>query len=342
MDNFDKKISTRVQNFLEENVEFRNDEKNEILEKIEHRNRNKRHFHPVYWTVLASTAIIVFILSLTFISDGKSNIQNSELAGSEFKNANPYLAEAEQIKITIQNEEEVNEGDHKYVIEVKNNSKYPLLESTMLLSHDINISNGLKGNPFKVSIDINKEISPGQVAVVESEVPSSIFDQSKVNVDGISIALKGYLNEVSDQSFIHISKSNSVVEATESKEPNRNESPLFEAGGYTMIGEEGHVGFIYDNEDDVSRFYPNKKQKYMWHFWGDENKFDGDLRVMGTHESGVEQILVYEGGLGGANNGADRHAPSNMSLPEGGMWKLDAYIGDSLFGTVFVKVHEVE
>jgi hypothetical protein len=29
-----------------------------------------------------------------------------------------------------------------------------------------------------------------------------------------------------------------------------------------------------------------------------------------------------------------------MSLPNNGMWKLDAYMGDNLFGTVFIKVHK--
>lgn len=46
--------------------------------------------------------------------------------------------------------------------------------------------------------------------------------------------------------------------------------------------------------------------------------------------------------LRGANNGADQHAPSLMFLPESGMWKLDAYVNDKLFGSVFVKVHEKE
>ena len=117
------------------------------------------------------------------------------------------------------------------------------------------------------------------------------------------------------------------------------ESPLFESGSYTMIGEERRLGFIYDDSEHL-RFYPNKVQKYMWHFWGDDQEFDGKLKVIATHENDEEQITVVEGGLGGDNNGADRHAPSNMSLPKSGMWKLDAYIGDKLFGTVFVKVHK--
>lgn len=120
---------------------------------------------------------------------------------------------------------------------------------------------------------------------------------------------------------------------------NWNESSFFKAGNYTLIGEKGRLGFIYD-DNDVLRFYPNKTQKYMWHFWGKDKEFEGKLKVVATHENDGEQITVLEGvDLGGPNNGADRHIPSNMSLPKSGMWKLDAYIGETLFGTVFIKVH---
>ncbi|EFV74692.1 hypothetical protein MKY20_23930 [Cytobacillus sp. FSL W8-0315] len=118
-----------------------------------------------------------------------------------------------------------------------------------------------------------------------------------------------------------------------------NQSPLFKSGNYTMIGEKGRLGFIYDDSEAV-RFYPNKTQKYMWHFWGEDQEFNGKLKVVAIHENDEKQITVVEGGLGGDNNGADRHAPSNMSLPKSGMWKLDVYIGDKLFGSVYVKVHK--
>lgn len=118
------------------------------------------------------------------------------------------------------------------------------------------------------------------------------------------------------------------------------ESSLFKSGGYTMIGEKQRLGFIYEN-NEVVRFYPNKTQKYMWHFWGENQEFKGKLKVVATHENDNEQINVLEGiEVGGPNNGADRHTPSLMSLPKSGMWKLDAYFGNELFGTVFVRVYD--
>lgn len=123
---------------------------------------------------------------------------------------------------------------------------------------------------------------------------------------------------------------------------NWKESPLFESGNYTMIGEEGHLGFIYDDRE-VTRFYPDKTQKYMWHFWRSEDEVLGDFKVLGTHENSNEEIIIVakqDNSILGSINGADNHYPTNMMLPKSGMWKLDAYMGDKLFGSVYVKVHK--
>ena len=117
-------------------------------------------------------------------------------------------------------------------------------------------------------------------------------------------------------------------------------SPLFKSGAYTMIGQEGRLGFIYDDLE-VSRFYPHKVQKYMWHFWGKPEELKGKLKVVGVSKETGEQITVFETqALGGANNGADAHTPSGMSLPSSGLWRLDAYIREKYFGSVVVQVHE--
>lgn len=57
----------------------------------------------------------------------------------------------------------------------------------------------------------------------------------------------------------------------------------------------------------------------MWHFWGYEQEFNGNLKVFATHENDKGKITVVEGGLGGDHNGADRHVPTNMSLPKSGI-----------------------
>ncbi|WP_233569503.1 DUF4871 domain-containing protein [Planomicrobium sp. Y74] len=129
---------------------------------------------------------------------------------------------------------------------------------------------------------------------------------------------------------------------TKTDESKWQESPLFESGSYTMIGEEEKAGFIYDG-GEVVRFYENKSQKYMWHFWGSQTELTGPFKVVGTHENSSEQIVVVPEGevlIPSPNNGADHHIPTLISLPETGMWKLEAVINDKVMGTVYVEVHE--
>jgi hypothetical protein len=62
---------------------------------------------------------------------------------------------------------------------------------------------------------------------------------------------------------------------------------------------------------------------------------------MSTSKETREELTVYESmSLSTANNGADAHNPSTMSLPSPGHWRLDAYIGEKLFGSVVVQVFE--
>ncbi|MFD1953003.1 hypothetical protein ACFSL6_02130 [Paenibacillus thailandensis] len=108
-----------------------------------------------------------------------------------------------------------------------------------------------------------------------------------------------------------------------------------------MIGEEGKLGFIYDDTEAV-KFYSGQSQKYMWHFWGEAEQLQGyPLQVIGTKKETGEQITVFKASaLGGAINGADAHHPSVMALPSAGLWRLDAYIGEKFYGSVVVEIHE--
>ena len=140
-------------------------------------------------------------------------------------------------------------------------------------------------------------------------------------------------NEKTDQKTI---KHDNVI----SESADWKESPMFKVNHYVLIGEEGRLGFIYD-DTETTRFYPNKEQKYMWHFWGNDNEFVGNLTVNASHKESGEQLTILKDiSLGGPNNEADQHTPTMMSLPKEGLWKLDAYIGEKLFGSVIVKVHK--
>jgi hypothetical protein len=110
-----------------------------------------------------------------------------------------------------------------------------------------------------------------------------------------------------------------------------------------MIGEQGKLAFIYD-DGKVSRFYAGHEQKYMWHFWGDDKEIIGPLKVVGVNKETKEKVEVFKANMYGLspNNTADQHSPSLMSLPYPGLWRLDAYIDEKLFGSIVVKVYPEE
>ncbi|MGM9924465.1 MAG: hypothetical protein ACI35R_09485 [Bacillus sp. (in: firmicutes)] len=118
------------------------------------------------------------------------------------------------------------------------------------------------------------------------------------------------------------------------------ESEYFTSEGLSLIGEPQVLGFTHSDSEEV-KIQPNKTQKHGWHFWGEEAKTAGELTVRATKQGSDEQLeIVKNSPLGGPNSGADNHAPTNMTFPESGMWKLDAYLDDQLFGSVYVTVDE--
>jgi hypothetical protein len=87
-------------------------------------------------------------------------------------------------------------------------------------------------------------------------------------------------------------------------------------------------------------FVAGKTQKYMWLLWGNKDELVGrPLKVTATSETGEEQTVV-ESVLGGENWGATASSPSGFRLPTKGLWKLNVFVSDELYGTLIVKVNE--
>lgn len=101
-------------------------------------------------------------------------------------------------------------------------------------------------------------------------------------------------------------------------EPDWQASPEFRSGAYLMRGVEGKVAFI------DAGFSAGMHQKYMWHFWGDKEKFDGGFQVKAIKEGEERPVDVFstDSFFSGSLNGADLSAVSMMSLPEPGRWRL--------------------
>ncbi|MFC4559344.1 DUF4871 domain-containing protein [Virgibacillus kekensis] len=125
-------------------------------------------------------------------------------------------------------------------------------------------------------------------------------------------------------------------------------------GEYLLIGEEEKVGFLVGSgekgEAVASPIKANKGSKYMWHFWGDEENISGDFKVVGTNEKGEEHPVLLTGTNEkvwkypdisvSPNNGADSHIPSGMVFPTSGLWKLEVYFDEKLFGEIVINVEK--
>ncbi|MCA0757174.1 DUF4871 domain-containing protein [Paenibacillus sp. N4] len=119
-------------------------------------------------------------------------------------------------------------------------------------------------------------------------------------------------------------------------------SPLFEtqgkdADGNTIItmlrGIENKLGMI------DSPLIVGTPQKVLWHFWGDQDVLEGNLRIEGTSAETGDTVVLFETRLtkGASVRGSTTSAPSSIRLTELGLWKLDVYINDDLFGSVIVE-----
>ncbi|MFE7064503.1 hypothetical protein ACFVAD_20420 [Sutcliffiella sp. NPDC057660] len=102
-----------------------------------------------------------------------------------------------------------------------------------------------------------------------------------------------------------------------------------------LIGDNGKFGIA-----EYGPFISGQDQKYMWHFWGDKKTFLKPFKVIGVSERTGERKELFSlpaSTMLAPNNGADHHLPSTLKLSEPGLWKLEAYFGEELFGTITVK-----
>ncbi|MRG86597.1 DUF4871 domain-containing protein [Salinibacillus xinjiangensis] len=130
-------------------------------------------------------------------------------------------------------------------------------------------------------------------------------------------------------------------ETAKTSKQNWEESATFvrKSGFVFRIGDNGRFGF-----GEYGPFIAGETQKYMWHFWGDADTLTKPFKVIGVSKETSEKITVLQKQNNmntlAPNNGADHHLPSYMELPNPGLWKLEVYFGDELFGNIIVNVIE--
>ncbi|MDQ0917019.1 hypothetical protein [Paenibacillus sp. V4I5] len=119
-------------------------------------------------------------------------------------------------------------------------------------------------------------------------------------------------------------------------------------GEYILIGNEGELGFLTGGQPIIA----GKSNKYMWYFWGStleetQQLFGKKMEIRGVSKQTGEEISVFKGGIGIPNPNVQPPILDNdkvakgvtmMSIPSG-LWRLDAYIEEKLFGSVVAQVH---
>ena len=93
--------------------------------------------------------------------------------------------------------------------------------------------------------------------------------------------------------------------------------------------------------------------KQLLHFWGGtpektEQLFNKRVKVIGTSKDDGKAVTAFESSIGVPNE--DMIKPPHhyaesvgyLILPSKGIWKLDAYVEDKLFGSIIVEVQDDE
>ncbi|WBL17052.1 hypothetical protein [Sutcliffiella sp. NC1] len=109
--------------------------------------------------------------------------------------------------------------------------------------------------------------------------------------------------------------------------------------GNNIVGNKNKSGVIGADMPSI-----NINQKWMWHLWEIENPTETKLTAIGFHrETETWHQIITTGwtiGLGGANNGADAHAPSSVNIPMPGEWSILLYVDGELFDVLVYNINE--
>lgn len=112
-------------------------------------------------------------------------------------------------------------------------------------------------------------------------------------------------------------------------------SPTFQSGGYEMRGIPNRLAIIN------TPFIAGQSHEYIWHFWGSLDEVTGKLTIIAEHKDTGKKIPLLQKVFiipAKPKNGADNHVPCMMSLPNKGLWRLDAYLDERPFDSIVVNV----
>ncbi|GAX91072.1 hypothetical protein EFBL_2732 [Effusibacillus lacus] len=94
-----------------------------------------------------------------------------------------------------------------------------------------------------------------------------------------------------------------------------------------------------------------QQNKQLFHFWGGtpektEQLFTKQVKVIGTSKGNGKTVTAFESSISVPNEEIVKpphhyaESVGYLILPSKGIWKLDVYIEDKLFGSIIVDVQE--
>jgi hypothetical protein len=118
-------------------------------------------------------------------------------------------------------------------------------------------------------------------------------------------------------------------------------------GEYVLVGEEGKVGFQIgsgkEGEAIPQPIIKEKPNKYMWYFWGETKEIEGEWKIVGINEKGKEQndFIIKPATIPPFSN-TETHTkiPTQMVFPTAGLWKLEVFISNKLYGEIVLNVED--
>jgi hypothetical protein len=121
-------------------------------------------------------------------------------------------------------------------------------------------------------------------------------------------------------------------------------SPTFELTDKNEKGETVTAKFRGEKDRlavSSNPFKAGKEDKYMWLLWAEKSDelVGKKAKIVGTNKVGERiDIPMRTVTLGGENYGSTAHLPSLFSLPYKGLWRLDVFVEQKLFGSIVVDV----
>lgn len=114
-----------------------------------------------------------------------------------------------------------------------------------------------------------------------------------------------------------------------------DDSPTFTNEYGEMFGKEGSIGII------GIKTVTENGQKWMWHFWGNEDITNKGWEVKAYkqgEEEAINPITQKDEILTPRDNVINGHARSSVLFPSSGLWKLEVYIDGKYFDEIIVDI----